>query len=81
MVGTRYVESRSPSAVGRRKVVNARQALTKGNLTVEADEQMDLSDFDIRVHGGVWLDVVGDAMFLHRHREALQGRAKECKEG
>ena len=50
-------------------------------LTVEGDEQMDLSDFDIRVHGGVLLDGVGDAMFLHRHREALQGRAKECKEG
>ena len=50
-------------------------------LTVEADEQMDLSDFDIRVHGGVLLDGVGDAMYLLRHREALQGRAKECKEG
>ena len=27
------------------------------------------------------LDGVGDAMYLLRHREALQGRAKECKEG
>ena len=50
-------------------------------LTVEADEQMDLSDYDVSQHAGVLLDGVGDAMFLHRHREALQGRAKECKEG
>lgn len=50
-------------------------------LTVEAGEHMDLSDFDLREHAGVLLDGVGDAMFLHHHREALQGRAKECKEG
>ena len=50
-------------------------------LTVEADKQMDLADFDLREHAGILLDGVGDAMFLHEHREALQGRPKECKEG
>ena len=50
-------------------------------LTVEADKQMDLADFDLREHGGILLDGVGDALFLHEHREALQGRAKQCKEG
>ena len=48
---------------------------------MEADKQMDLADFDLREHAGILLDGVGDAMFLHEHREALQGRPKECKEG
>ena len=37
---------------------------------------MDLADFDRRVHAGVLLDGVGDAMFLKRNREGLQGRPK-----
>ena len=33
-------------------------------VTVEDSEQMDLADFDRRVHAGVLLDGVGDALFL-----------------
>eukprot|EP00438_Fugacium_kawagutii_P031999 Skav227528 [mRNA] locus=scaffold2269:205119:205469:- [translate_table: standard] len=33
------------------------------------------------VYAGVLLDGVGDAFFLKRHREALQGRAKVVKGG
>ena len=48
-------------------------------VTVEDSENMDLADFDRRVHAGVLLDGVGDAMFLKRNREALQGRPKIVK--
>ena len=44
-------------------------------VTVEDSENMDLADFDRRVHAGVLLDGIGDAMF----REALQGRPKIVK--
>ena len=40
---------------------------------------MDLAEFDRRVHAGVILDGVGDALFLKRNREALQGRPKVFK--
>ena len=50
-------------------------------LTVQSDEHLDMSEFDVREHGGILLDGVGDALFLHRHREILQGRDKEAKEG
>ena len=50
-------------------------------VTVEADDTMALSDLDIRTDAGVLLDGVGDAMFLERSRESLQGRAKTCKGG
>ena len=40
---------------------------------------MDLAEFDRRVHAGVILDGVGDALFLKRNREALQGRPKVIK--
>ena len=40
---------------------------------------MDLAEFDRRIHAGVILDGVGDALFLKRHREALQGRPKMVK--
>ncbi|CAE7333538.1 unnamed protein product [Symbiodinium necroappetens] len=43
-------------------------------------EQMDLAEFDRRIHAGVILDGVGDALFLKRHREALQGRPKMVKD-
>ena len=36
---------------------------------------------DVTRDAGVNLDGIGDAMFLHRHRESLQGRAKETKGG
>ena len=48
-------------------------------VTVENNEHLDLSDFDIRFHGGVLLDGVGDALILKKNREALQGRAKAAK--
>lgn len=48
-------------------------------VTVEDSEAMDLADFDRRVHSGVLLDGVGDALFLKRNREALQGRPKTVK--
>lgn len=48
-------------------------------VTVEESEQMDLAEFDRRIHAGVILDGVGDALFLKRHREALQGRPKMVK--
>ena len=48
-------------------------------VTVEDSENMDLADFDRRVHAGVLLDGIGDAMFLKRNREALQGRPKIVK--
>ena len=48
-------------------------------VTVEESEQMDLAEFDRRVHAGVILDGVADALFLKRHREALQGRPKAVK--
>ena len=50
-------------------------------VTVEADEALDLSEFCVAQDAVVLLDGVGDAMFLHRHREALQGRAKESRGG
>ena len=40
---------------------------------------MDLVDFDRRVHAGVLLNGIGDAMFLKGNREALQGRPKIVK--
>ena len=43
-------------------------------LTIESDEQMDLSDFDVRVHGGVSLDGLGDAVY---HDES-GGLARTC---
>ncbi|CAJ1345094.1 unnamed protein product, partial [Effrenium voratum] len=48
-------------------------------VTVEDSQQMDLADFDRRKHAGVILDGVGDAFFLKRNREALQGRPKIVK--
>ena len=48
-------------------------------VTVEDSEHMDFADYDHRLHAGVLLDGVGDAMFLKRNREALQGRPKLVK--
>ena len=45
-------------------------------ITVETNEHLDFSDFDIRQHSGVLLGGVGDASILKKNREALQGRAK-----
>ena len=43
-------------------------------VTVEANDELDLSSFDHREHAGVLLDGVGDALTLWRHREVLQGQ-------
>ena len=48
-------------------------------VTVEDNEHLDMADFDVRHHGGVLLDGVGDALILKKNREALQGRAKQTK--
>ena len=48
-------------------------------ITVETNEHLDFADFDVRIHGGVLLDGVGDALILKKNREALQGRAKLAK--
>ena len=48
-------------------------------VTVENNEHLDFSDFDVRHHAGVLLDGVGDALILKKNREALQGRAKQAK--
>ena len=50
-------------------------------VTVEDDENMDFSEFDLATHAGVLLDGVGDVKMLKHHREALQGRAKKCRGG
>jgi len=50
-------------------------------LTVEDSDVLDVGEFDRRTHAGVLLDGVGDAAFLKKHREVLQGRPKLCKGG
>ena len=50
-------------------------------VTVEADEHIDLSDYHHERHSGVLLDGVGDVLFLKKNREMLQGRPKLCKGG
>ena len=45
-------------------------------VTVEGDGALDLSRYDLRDHGGVLFDGVGDVATLWRHREVLQGRPK-----
>ena len=48
-------------------------------ITVEGDQTLDFSDFDVRKHAGVLLDGVNDPLTLKRNREVLQGRPKTCK--
>ena len=48
-------------------------------ITVEADQTLDFSGFDVRKHSGVLLDGVNDPRTLKRNREVLQGRPKTCK--
>ena len=48
-------------------------------ITVEDSELMNLAEFHHRIHSGVILDGVGDAGFLKRHRETVQGRPKVVK--
>ena len=50
-------------------------------VTVEDNEHLDMTDFDVRYHGGVPLDGLGDAFILKKSRESLQGRAKLTKGG
>ena len=40
-------------------------------VTVETMEALGVADFDLRAHGGVLLDGVGDALTLKQNREAL----------
>ena len=50
-------------------------------ITVEKDQNLDLSEFDISEGAGVLLDGVDDALMLHAHRESLQGRVKQGSGG
>ena len=50
-------------------------------VTVEADEHFDLSEYHHEKHAGVLFDGVGDALLIKRNRELLQGRPKACKGG
>ena len=57
-------------------------SLTNGSyleVTVETDGHLDLADFDLDVHGGVFLDGLGDIATLKSNRESLQGRPKVTK--
>ena len=48
-------------------------------VTVEDSEHLDMADLDVRYHGGVLLDGVGDTLILKKNRESLQGRANLTK--
>ena len=61
-----------------REVAKVLDVCSHVEVTVEADEALDFSSFDHRLHAGVLLDGVGDTMTLWRHREMLQGRPKTC---
>ena len=50
-------------------------------VTNEENTELDLSDYDLTAHAGVLLDGVGNARFLKKNREVLQGRPKVCKGG
>ena len=62
-----------------RKVGNAVGVSDFLEVTVESNEHLDFSDFDLRFHAGVPLDGVGDTSILKKNREALQGRPKLAK--
>ena len=64
-----------------REVSKLVDALSFLEVTVEDNEHLDFADFDRKVHSGVLLDGVADALILKKNREALQGRAKLCKGG
>ena len=57
-------------------VVEAEEFL---EITLEMNEHLDFSDFDVSKHAGVLLDGVGDALVLKKNREALHGRPKLAK--
>ena len=50
-------------------------------VTVEGDDSLDFSDYDHRLHSGILLDGVADALLLKTNRETLQGRPKKAKGG
>ena len=50
-------------------------------ITVETDEDLDLSSYDHRAHAGILLDGVGDTLTLWRRCEMLQGRPTKCGGG
>ena len=50
-------------------------------ITIEADEHLDLGEYSHTKHAGILLDGVGDVLFLKHHREVLQGRPKRAKGG
>lgn len=56
------------------KILQVREFI---GVTVGDNGVLDMSDFNIEMHGGILLDGVGDAQMLADHRETLQGRAKE----
>ena len=50
-------------------------------VTVEDDAELDMSQYDHRLHSGVLLDGVADTLTLCRKRETLQGRPKKVRGG
>ena len=50
-------------------------------VTVEDDAELDMSQYDHRLHSGVLLDGVADTLTLWRKRETLQGRPKKIRGG
>lgn len=52
---------------------------TFAGVTVEEDEHLDMSDFEVDRDAGILLDGLADVAILTKHREALQGRPKAAK--
>ena len=50
-------------------------------VTVQSDDKLDLSSYDVTKHAGVLLDGVADMKILVDNREELQGRPKVCMGG
>ena len=42
-------------------------------VTVEMNENLDFSDFDVRAHAGVLLDGAGEALILKRYPRSIAG--------
>lgn len=64
-----------------KQICEAVGVLSYLEITVEGNEFLDFSEYDHRVHGGVLLDGVGDALLLKKNRELLQGRPKVARGG
>ena len=50
-------------------------------VTVEEDDTLDFTSFDLRKHAGILLDGVDNTLTIKKYRETLQGRPKVCRGG